>query len=246
MWYKTTMSSIVKIFILVILAFLPAVSSAGVKNVRACLTDHIHDAMNLNKARASAYALLTDGKSSPISKKLIRMERWLSLAVPFADAWAAPFQAAGVNILCDDFIDMSLTPAFRAMNPAGKDNVANFRRADEKILIKNLDALLDENNFIGLGDYADEQIRLLDQNPRYNCMVKHVLESIRRMAYLAPKHNRLAKQKIKISSLSLSRIVLRNHINMLDTSAEIDQLAAPLQADGLPIICQDVPYIPVP
>lgn len=225
----------------IFVSFFPAVSSA-----KACLTAHIQDAIQLNKKRAVVYSQLTNGQSEAVSKRLIRMETWLMFAVPFADGWAMPYQKAGVNILCDDFIDMSETPAFKAMNPNGKDNIANFKAVDVQPIIQDLDYLLDNNFYSHLAKYADEQIQEMDKNPRYNCMVKHVLESIRRMAILAPRHNALAKKTIKIPSITLSKIVLRNHINMLDTSSEIDVLAAPMQADGIQIVCQDVPYIPAP
>lgn len=93
-------------------------------------------------------------------------------------------------------------------------------------------------------DGAEAFIREMDKNP--NCMVKHILESIRRIATLAPQCDLLAKQKNIISPLFLSRTVLRSHIMLLDESAKIDFYATPLQAEALPIVCQDVPTFPGP
>jgi hypothetical protein len=38
--------------------------------------------------------------------------------------------------------------------------------------------------------------------------------------------------------------MLAAHLDSLDESARIDMMAAPVQAMNVPIICQDVPYIP--
>ncbi|ASD62768.1 hypothetical protein [Bdellovibrio bacteriovorus] len=224
----------------------PALSWAGLKDVRPCLSEHIHEALVLNKERKPLYMNLSDGKSKAVSDKLIWMERKLSVAVPFADAWAAPYQAAGIPILCQDFISMSETPKFQAQNPEGPDSLHNYRRPDIAGIKSRLLELYKAKAYQQLAEYADKQIVDLDQKPRYNCMVKHILESVRRMAALTPVHAQKSKAKNKVSSEFLSRTVLRSHIMLLDDSAEIDEVAAPLQAAGLPIVCQDVPYIPWP
>nr|BFD68228.1 hypothetical protein HAGR004_32500 [Bdellovibrio sp. HAGR004] len=228
------------------LSLLPVAAGAGLRDVRPCLSEHIREAMDLNQERKSLYARLSNGKSKIVSDKLIWMERKLVVAVPFADAWAAPYQAAGIPILCQDFISMSETPKFQARHPDGKDSLHNYRRPDVEGIKDRLLELYKAKAYGTLAHFADAQIKELDQKPRYNCMVKHILESIRRMAALTPVHAAKSKALNKVSSEYLSRIVLRSHILLLQESAEIDAAAAPLQADALPIVCQDVPYIPWP
>jgi hypothetical protein len=45
------------------------------------------------------------------------------------------------------------------------------------------------------------------------------------------------------STAGLSRLVLRLHLFTLGDAAKLDALAAPIQARGIPILCQDVPPI---
>lgn len=222
------------------------ISVVAVKSQAGCLAQHIHEAMELNKKRAPVYESLSEGQSQIVSKKLIWMEQKLSLVAPFADLWAAPYRRAGIPILCADFVDMSEVPAFKAFNPEGAESLDNFHAPDVVKLKRDLLNLYKAKAHGDLALYADAQIRELDKNPRYNCMVKHILESIRRIAALAPRYEQMAQQKNKFSPLSLSRMVLRSHILLLDESAQIDFHAAPLQADALPIVCQDVPHIPWP
>jgi hypothetical protein len=225
---------------------IPALSWAGLKDIRPCLSEHIRDAIVLNKERKPLYMKLSNGKSKVVSDKLIWLERKLSMAVPFADAWAAPYQAAGIPVLCQEFISMSEAPKFQLRNPEGIDSLHNYHRPDITGLKARLLELYTAKAYMRLAEYADKQIIDLDQNPRYNCMVKHILESIRRMAALTPIHQQKSREKNKVSSEYLSRTVLRTHILLLNDFAELDELAAPLQADALPILCQDVPYIPWP
>lgn len=225
---------------------LPLASWAGWKDVRACLGEHIEEAIVLNKQRKTAYMQLSQGRSQKVSEALLWMERKLTVAAPFADAWAAPFQAKGIPILCRDFISMSETPAFKAQNPEGPDSFHNYRRPDVNGIKARLLELYKSKSYQGMAEYADSQIQELDRVPRYNCMVKHMLESVRRMAALTPVYMQMAQELDMMSPELLSRTVLRSHVLLLEESANIDELAAPLQAEGLPIVCQDVPYIPWP
>lgn len=232
--------------LLFIFLFLPVMGQAALKDVRSCLSLHLREAMTINKQRSPIYERLSNGQSLAVSKKLISAERRVLFLAPWVDAWAAPYQKAGIPILCQDLIDMSHTPAFKAVNPDGKDSLRNFHPADVAEISKRLKEYYKAKDYNGMAHYADEQVRDLEKVPRYNCMVRHVLESIRRSAALAPIHDRKARAKMKISSLLLSRALLKSHIDVLAESSEIDALAAPLQAEALPIICQDVPHIPWP
>lgn len=236
--------SVLLLSISVLLA--PVLTWAGVKNIRPCMTEHIREAMMLNKQRKPLYMQLSHGQSKTVSDKLIWLERKLLLAVPFADAWAAPYQAAGIQILCQDLIEMSETPKFQNRNPEGVDSLHGYRRPNITAIQSRLLELFRAKAYLPLAEYADSEIKDLDQKPRYNCMVRHILESIRRMAALTPIHERNALAKNMLSTEMLSRTILRTHIMLLNDFAEIDELAAPLQANALPILCQDVPYIPWP
>ncbi|QDK46177.1 hypothetical protein DOM22_13890 [Bdellovibrio sp. ZAP7] len=224
----------------------PVLSWAGAKDIRPCMTEHIREAMALNKERKPLYMKLSQGKSKPVSDKLIWLERKLMVAVPFADAWAAPYQAVGIPIICQDLIEMSKTPKFQSRNSEGIDSLHNYRKPNITAIKSHLLELFKAKAYMSLAEYADSQIKDLEQAPRYNCMVRHILESIRRMAALTPVHERKALAKNMLSTEMLSRTVLRTHIILLKDFAEIDELAAPLQANALPILCQDVPYIPWP
>jgi hypothetical protein len=72
-----------------------------------------------------------------------------------------------------------------------------------------------------------------------------MLESIARVAHLAPKHSRLARDKGMKPTDTFSWRMVQLHLFSLPSFAKLDKLAAPLQSRGVPILHQDVPPIPL-
>jgi len=212
----------------------------------ACLRVHVRDAIELNEQRKPVYSRLSQGRSDIISEKMIRMEKRLLWVAPLVDAWAWPYQKSGIPIMCAEFIDMSATPPFRAVNPEGTDDIRHYQPPVVTAIQEDLEDLYKARSYTEMAQYADKVIRSLEKSPRYNCLFRHFMESIRRVAALTPKHAKQAREKNMLPTQGLSRVVLKSHINMLREAAHIDSLAAPLQAEALPILCQDVPHIPWP
>lgn len=225
---------------------LGSIVHASVYPERNCVSIHIKDAMELNKARKPLYQKYSNYRSTEITERLLKMERKLLVGAPFADLWARLYQRKGIPIMCKDFIDMSETPAFTSMNPEGVDSILNYRKPAVAAVVAKLKQLFKERAYVEMAHFADNEILKIEDHPRYNCLYRHMLESIRRMAILTPEYMEMAQSLGFTSPELLSRNVLRSHFSLLEESALIDQLAAPLQAQGLPIICQDVPYIPWP
>ena len=77
-------------------------------------------------------------------------------------------------------------------------------------------------------------------------MVRHVLQSIRRSASLAPGYIKRAKELGLKSPKGLLTSFLKTQIFSLKISVHLDKKARPLNEMGIPIICNDVPDIPTP
>ncbi|HLL48487.1 MAG TPA: hypothetical protein VK399_17425, partial [Longimicrobiaceae bacterium] len=87
------------------------------------------------------------------------------------------------------------------------------------------------------------ELAALEAVPCYHCMLRHLLESMLRVTSLAPTHAARAEAAGMKSTAGLSRLVLRLHLFALVDAAKLDVVAAPIQARGIPILCQDVPPI---
>lgn len=212
----------------------------------SCMTTHMKDAIKINRQRGVWYSELSEGKSEAVTNRLIGMERRLLLGSPAIDLWARPYQKAGVAIVCEDVIDMSRTPQFRRQNPEGRVGKGSYRLVLVDVVHQKLKEKLKSEDFQGMAWLADQYVKQLEKQPRFNCLVRHMLESVRRTAILTPRHEAEALRKGLDSPKALSKLILKSHLDLLSESAVIDKIAAPLQADGIMIVCQDVPHIPKP
>lgn len=212
-----------------------------------CFGEHLREAMALNKERLGAYAKASGGASREVSKKLIRMERQMlvlsELFTPF-DRWARPYEAQGIGVTCDSYVPMSGTPSFVARDPRGAIAPGARMRVEEGV---DRDALKSayRTGFAALAEEGERQLARLKRQPRMNCLTAHFLESIVRIARLAPRHEREAKARGLESPAWIHRKMIWGHLFFLKNSMDIDTLAAPLNAQGLPILCRDVPPIPL-
>ncbi len=213
----------------------------------ACFQRHLREAIQLNRERLPLYSRLTQGASERISRRLIWSER---LALPVAwyvDRRASRYLRAGIPLVCDEFVSMELTPGFRARSPAAPQPLTAFRAADTRDLRRAVRGSYRESGFPGVSAVLEAELRLLEEAPTYHCMLRHLLESALRIANLAPIQAARAEALGMDSPEGLSWLLLRLHLLTLADAARLDRIAAPLQAEGIPIICQDVPPIaPLP
>lgn len=206
---------------------------------------HLREAIALNRERMPLYDSLTDGRSRAVSRRLIWAER---LALPVAwviDRRARLWQEHGVRIVCEDFVPMAGTPAFRARRD---DTVPPppFVPADARRIRRSVVLSLRAEGFEGAGDAFEAELERLEEVPAYHCMLRHLLESALRISRLAPVHDAEARALGLPSTRGLSKTMLDLHLMILGEAARLDRRAAPLQAEGVPIVCRDVPPIPVP
>ncbi|MBS1972130.1 MAG: hypothetical protein JSU04_17600 [Bdellovibrionales bacterium] len=206
---------------------------------------HIDDAMILNQARAPIYNRLSNGESAIVSEAMISFEKGLLRSASLADAAAFPFQLSGIPILCVDYIHMSETPSFRNSFAQGAPKLSQFHPLNIQSVKTALTAALQSDDFESMIEIATQSIEELNKEPRFNCMVRHFLESARRIAGLAPQYQVMAGSRLSAYGTKfISKKILKGHIKSLDEAARIDLLSAPVQAQNIPIVCQDVPHIP--
>jgi len=206
---------------------------------------HIEDAMKLNEERKPLYAALSNGESVKVSEALIQFEKNLVWQSKFGDLVSYPFQAAGIPILCSDYISMEKTPAFANQFAQGAPSPQNFVELPLAEMKEALQKAIDQKNHAEVVKIADSYIASLEKEPRFHCMVRHFLESLRRVAGLAPQYQKMTDSTVAIWGLRfISQKTLKGHLDFLDEAIRIDKLAMPVQLKGVPILCQDVPAIP--
>jgi hypothetical protein len=204
---------------------------------------HLREAAHLNRQRMPLYSALTGGRSRGISRRLIWTER---LAIPVAwyvDWRARNFLRAGIRVTCDDFVPMAHTPAFRE-RIADPPPLSSFTPSDPRRIRRTIDGAYRSGGFPAAAIAIEREIGQLQTTPAFHCMMRHLLESALRISNQASVYEAQAGERGLRSPAGVSRLMLNLHLSTLGEAAKLDRRAAPLQAEGIAILCQDVPPIP--
>jgi hypothetical protein len=206
---------------------------------------HLREAAAINKQRMPLYDSLTGGRSRGISRRLIWTERLALVAAWYVDWRAKTFQREGIRIVCDDFVPMANTPAFQPRAADPPPPLSAFAPADARRIRRAVERARRRGGFPAASAVLEREIERLSGAPAYHCMLRHLLESALRISNQAPRYAAEARARgLAASPEGLSRTLLDLHLSTLGEAARLDVRAAPLQAEGIPIICQDVPPIP--
>lgn len=204
------------------------------------MEQHLRDAIELNRQRAPLYAEASGGESLRITRKLIRQERLLLPVARWFDSRARRYQRAGIDVMGDIFLPMSRAPCFlvqSAPSPPTIDPPAPGR------LRRVLRQTVRKCGFIAAATTIDAELKRLAADPDYWCMIRHLLESARRVAVLAPSHAERARHAGLPSPLRIHRLLFQLHLLGLKRASDLDALALPLQRRGVPILSRDLPPI---
>ena len=234
------------------LCTLTACASVG----QHCFRDHLKEAISLNEIRRSQYASSAvdnrpehdlSEQSKAVSDLLINGEKKVVLVsyLPTCfwkginfDAAAKKYQQAGIPIVCEDFVPIEEVPEIQLYHRPFP--VLEGRYPGRSEYDFDDEALAD---FESVANVLEQEIERLSIEPRFNCLLRHVLESALRISNHAPIYIDMARMKGLPSPEKLLWKMIRSHFWPMNEVMEIDRRAAALQARGIPIVCNDVPPI---
>lgn len=207
------------------------------------LSRHLKEAIAINTERLPPYASLSDGASIPFSKKMIRYEK-LSLWGAWYFDWIGDYyQERGIPYMKSEFIEMSLTPDFSPYYPPDIDFTKPLKPINIQPFSKTLKTLIRQKDYEKMVDVCHQVLHDLAEQPHVYCMLRHIVESFRRIAYLIPFHEANC-QKLQIKApTGYSIFLLKTHRWVLGQSKKMDEAIAPIQLAGVPILFQDLPHI---
>ncbi len=207
------------------------------------LRKHLEDAIRINTTRLPLYASLTNEASTPFSKQLIRYEKWACLGSGLFDRKGNEWQEKGIPFIKAEFIDMSQTPEFQDTYPNHIAFAHGITILNTKAYRKSLGKALDHDGFEMVFHAAQQFLTLLNEQPAYYCMLRHLLESIRRIAFTTPLHQEKAHALGFSFPLRPARQLIKIHLTMLARAQTFDEDIAFIQQQGIPFIYQDLPHI---
>jgi hypothetical protein len=208
------------------------------------MSEHLIEAIAINRKRKPMYAKLTKGKSLKISRSLIASEALSLLSSVPLDIISKYWRNRNIPVMKHEFISMSLTPDFKESfeDPQGISPV--FPKINTKLMQSNINQVFKQKDYDQLSDCIEAHLNDLNQFSKHFCMVRHILESILRSSNLAKVHIQKANEMHVRSPELFCRYLIYSQIIVIHSSSLLDKWAYPLQKDGIPILYQDVPVIP--
>lgn len=214
----------------------------------ACFFEHVSEGREVNRERRDLYSEWADQyglkrRAKLTSSALIALETSMLPMARIYDLRARKYQFTG--LFCDDFIPISETPNYSDINTQiprlpyihKLSFLEDFEARVRKEIKKENWAQVRELTLIALDHFPAAET---------HCLTRHFVESLGRIAALAPRHIRRARENGIESPSKLIASMIKFHLFGLGFAEKIDSLAAPLQYKGIPIVCQDVPFIPIP
>lgn len=214
--------------------------------MRGHFSTHLHDAISVNRQRQGYYAQQTNGRSLWLSRWMVLSEY---LCLPLAhhfDRQAAPFNARGIGIVENDFIDMArILPVDTPPPLSGQ--AGSITRSRVKSALKSYKkaalAELGSGNFQAVCASTAATLAWLHVEER-QCgasfaMSRHLLESIGFAAVHAESYI-----SADPATAPLARRLTGVQLRLADAGVFTDGLAQRCHSMGAGIIINDVPAIP--
>ncbi len=212
-------------------------------------TEHVTEAISVNKSRAKYYSKLTNGKSAFLSRLYMSMEYALIPLSLIMDKWAKKFQQQGLPVLVNDFVSMNnineaSAPLARTSSldnngrKALREFLKDFYRGTRKSSRNKDFAMVEKYAILAL-----HQLRNLETI--YNCNLSlsvHLVESIGLAARNAQDLGTISDGKT--DNFYKAYIMLQNA--GIRGFSIIDLKAQEFHRQGVGIIVNDLPAIPFP
>lgn len=207
------------------------------------LSRHLKEAIAINTHRMPLYGELSNGASIPYSKRLIRYEKLLLLSAWFFDRKGDMLQEHGIPYLKAEFVEMSLTPEFSTTYPADINFTQALKKVDISSFSSTIKDLIAGSNYTALVDTCEDLLEHLKQQKHVYCMLRHLVESLGRIAYLIPLHQEKCAEKSIKDPTAYSHYLLKSHYWALGKAIQFDEAIEPIQTQGIPLLYQDLPPI---
>ncbi|HNV69652.1 MAG TPA: hypothetical protein PKO06_08150 [Candidatus Ozemobacteraceae bacterium] len=218
----------------------------GSRAAKGGLYEHLDEAIRSHERRLPQYARLTGGLSTPLFRKIARLQR---LNLPIAwdiDCRARRFQKQGIPIICGDLVSMNtIAPLDRAPihHRSLSAGEAERLRFSLRSLQKQGLKLVSANRFRDLAqmtfDLLQTVVRLENQADCHLAMTRHMLESLGLTALHADRYLRQSAD-----TAELSRLFLTIQLFPMQECLVTDRKAQACHALGVGVIYNDVPHIP--
>jgi hypothetical protein len=206
-----------------------------------CFSLHVRESIEINSTRKPIYSQLTQGRSDKIFNFLIGAERLSLIPAAYYDWKAKKFQKKGVPLFCYEFMSMNSSQDFNPKTMIIPKET--FEPFDWKTYEGKLKDSLNKKDAVEIKKISLEAIKALSAYPNYYCMLRHMLESIYRFAYFLPIQEHASRDVGLGSPAKLTFGLIKLHLLSLVSAYQTDLWSAPIQKEGIPILCSELPKL---
>lgn len=207
------------------------------------LGSHLKEALYVNSKRKPLYAKLSNNRSLPLSRKLINYEKGIIWIAWIIDRVGAKYQKKGIPFMIHEFVTMLELEEFSNRYPKEVDYSTPINKYNSKELFSELKRANKSRDPEQIVEASNKLLEVLEEQPSYYNMLRHVVESIRRIAFLIPLHIKACAELNIKAPTNYSHLLIKSHQLILNTSKTFDEQAAPIQQDGIPFLWQDFPEV---
>jgi hypothetical protein len=208
------------------------------------LERHIREALYINTCRLPLYSQVSQGKTEPLSRKLMRYQKLSIFSAHWMDRYARKFQKHGIPIMQEDYVSMEATPEFCERFQGEPPRLSDLPRPDVSALVRDLKRARAQDDFAYARELLRKALAEVHSPQGFLCAYRHLLESLLRISTLAEQHERLAREKGAPSPRKFSWFLYWGHLPLLKSTLGFDFEAAPIQAAGIPFLANDFPPVP--
>ncbi|PIP91874.1 MAG: hypothetical protein COW01_11915 [Bdellovibrionales bacterium CG12_big_fil_rev_8_21_14_0_65_38_15] len=208
-----------------------------------CASDHINDAIEINREHRSLYKNGNDKEAARVINRLIFIEKIMHPFSISLDRSAEKLIDNGLAMWCEDFVSMDSLPDFQLTGPIPTKAFIPFDKVKLKQIRKKIKSFeMSQASKLYSEIVAIIEIDLEDKN--YNCVTKHFLESTARSLKLAMQRNESIALENKKDFLKATKKMMKQMSLALLVAPSLDRMAAKVQMRGVPVLCQEMPLIP--
>ena len=201
-----------------------------------CFEKHLRDSIIVNQKVKKSYGIQSQGESDKVYRLLIASEKMSLLAAKYFDLKAKKYQNYGMDLLCQEFMEMK-----PQNKPSSSEKIEDYLKMNWRKHYQKIQESIKSKNPETIKKVALSVLSELNQQPNYHCFSRHMVESIYRFAYFI---NIREKESAQLGIKSPKKMLLK--IISIQNSALwyanlIDEMSAPIQKKGIPLLCNELP-----
>jgi len=220
------------------MTFLSLVPVSKASDNIGCFEKHIKQSITLNQKLRIRYAEETQNQSDKIFNQLIAAEKISLLVARKFDHDARAYQKNGIDLLCQEFKDLN-DPSVIVSNQS-QDPMKPFEWKKHYRLIA---LAINSKDPSKIQKAALVALKEIETQPNYYCFLRHMFESIYRISYYIETREEQSKRALLKSPKNMLLKILNLHKKSLRFANHIDQLSAPIQENGIRILCNELPNL---